>query len=107
MAVTWDPANKNAAIALSVGNSTATSSAGSGSVNAAVIGTVAISATIKQYFEVTASAGSNQYFSVGVMNGSASLAGNIGATNGAAAVNKLNGGGEAIFRNGTQIFITG
>lgn len=102
MALTWDPATKNAAIALSVGNSTATSSAGSGSVNAGVIGTVAISATVKQYFEVTVSAGANQYFSVGVMNGSASLSANLGATNGAAWVNRLSTTVSNVYRNGTN-----
>ena len=89
MPTTWDPANKNAAIALSGGNLIATSSAGSGSVNAGVIATTAIPAATKVYFEITFGGTGGQYFSIGVMNGSASLSANIGATNGAAFVKGL------------------
>jgi hypothetical protein len=103
MAVTWDPSHKNAAIALSGANLVATSSAGSGSVNAAVYGTIAISATIKQYFEVTVSGTMGQYFSIGVMNGSASLSANLASTNGAAFINKFNTTTSGFYRNGVQI----
>jgi len=88
---TWNPSDKNAAIALSGGNLTATSSAGSGSANAAVRATNPISATIKTYFEVTVSGTVGQYLSIGVMNGSATLSNNVGAVNGASMVNKLDG----------------
>jgi hypothetical protein len=89
MATTWDPANTGGLLALSAGNMVATSSAGSGTVNSAVRATTAISATIKQYFEVTVSGTLGQYYSVGVMNGSAALNANVGATNGADWVNKF------------------
>jgi len=104
MALTWDPAHKAALIALSGGNLIATSSAGSGTVNAAVYGTVAISATVKQYFEVTITGTTGQYCSVGMINGSASLTANIGTTNGSGLVNKLAGGGTTTvaLRNGSQ-----
>ena len=101
---TWNPSDKNAAIALSNGNRTATSSAGSGTVNAAVRATTAISATTKQYFEVTVSAYGGtlaQYFSIGVMNSAASLSANMGATNGAALVSWLSAGSTRTYINGT------
>jgi hypothetical protein len=107
MPTTWDPAHKNAAIALTGGNLTATSSAGSGSVNAAVYATTAISATVKQYFEITVTVVLAQsFYSVGVMNGSASLSANIGQTNGAAAVQRLVGGQLYLLRNGTNLGVS-
>jgi hypothetical protein len=102
-ATTWDPAHKNAAIGLTNGNLTATSSAGSGSANAAVYATTAISATVKQYFEVTLTGTMGQYFSIGVMNGSASLSANLAGTNGAALINKFNTTTSSLYRNGVQI----
>lgn len=103
MPTTWDPANRNASIALSGGNLTATSSAGSGSQNCAARATTALVG--KLYFEVTfSSSASAQYYSVGVMNGSASLSANIGASNGAAWANKLfTPSFSQIYLNGTGI----
>jgi len=98
---TWNPADKNAAIALSGGNLTATSSAGSGSANAAIRATQPISSTVKTYFEVTVTGTVGQYLSIGVMNDSASLSNNVGAVNGAAIVNNLSGGTKT-YINGTQ-----
>jgi hypothetical protein len=103
---TWNPADKNAAIALSGGNLTATSSAGSGSANCAVRATQAISTTQKQYFEVTVSGTVGQYLSVGVMNAAASLSANIAQTNGAALVNNLFTGSTRTYINGTQNITT-
>lgn len=104
MPVTWDPAHKDALITLSGSNLVATGSSGSGTVNTAVYATQAISPTIKQYFEVLATAASTpgtpvgQYYSIGVMNGAAALNSNIGAINGAAFVSSS---GSFMFVNGT------
>lgn len=84
MPTTWNPADKNAGIALTGSNLIATSSAGSGTVNQAVRATTAISPTIKQYFEVTVSGTMGQYLSVGVLNSGATLSNDVGAVNGAA-----------------------
>jgi hypothetical protein len=104
MPVTWDAANKNAAIALSGGNLTATSSAGANTVNAAVVATQAISPTVKQYFEITLSSPApSYYFQFGVMNLSGSLAGNVGVgTQGAALCNAL-----ISFNSGSSDFVNG
>lgn len=101
MATTWNPSDKDANIVLSGGNLVATSSAGSGTVNTAVRATTAISATIKQYFEVTITGTIGQYMSVGVMNATASLVANVGQTNGAAFVKGYSGNSFSnIYRNG-------
>lgn len=100
-AVTWNSADKNANIALSGGNLIATSNAGSGSVNAGVRATQAISSTVKTYFEITVTGTVGQYFSLGVMNGSASLGSNIAQTNGIAFANKLSSGTQSgLYKNG-------
>ena len=99
--VTWNPSDKNASIALTGSNLIATSSAGSGTVNACVRATQAVNFATRTYFEVTfSSSASAQYFSIGVMNGSASLSANMGATNGIAFVNKFGGASSAIYVNG-------
>ena len=100
--VTWNPSDKDAAQTLSGGNFIATSSAGSGTVNSCVRATQGISPSVKTYFEVTVSGTLGQYLSIGVMNGSASLAANVGATNGIDFVNKFSGTTSSIYLNGVN-----
>ena len=77
MPITWNPADKNAGMALSGSNMIATSSAGSGTVNQAVRATQAIAPTTKQYFEVTITGTVGQYLSIGIMD-SSTITGNVG-----------------------------
>jgi hypothetical protein len=102
-ATTWNPIDKNAGITLSNGNLTATGSAGSGTTNQAVRGTTALSASTKQYFEVTATKASRYWF-VGVMGGSASVSDgtNVGETNGICFGN-MNAGSSLVYRNGAVV----
>lgn len=98
MATTFDPAHTAATMALSGGNLIATSSGGSNTVNGVTLGTTAMAG--KQYFEVTLTGTMGQYFTVGVMNGSASLTANLGQSNGAGMMNKGSGSLNSIYING-------
>jgi hypothetical protein len=102
-ATTWNPADKNAGITLTNGNLTATGSAGAGTTNQAVRGTAAVSASVKQYFEVKATQAARYWFA-GVMSSSASVTNgdNVGQTNGICFGN-LNAGSAVVYRNGVAL----